>query len=153
MFRRGRLQRSLITLLALLIVTPQVLLRPCCCAQERSATLHASAETPALPACCQKRLQAAQQAAAANSSVQLPDTRPGVHDSSQCKCRVGSQLARSSRAVFNSALLRHLVVWLAPQTDDASSHVVQAQVLTHSADSAFPDWGPDSCARLCRWLV
>ena len=157
MFRRGRLQRSLITLLALLIVTPQVLLRPCCCAQERPAaapsTQHPE-QTPALPPCCLKRLQASQKSAATKVVTQVADSRAGIHDSGRCGCRVSNQAARTNRTVFNETLARHSVVWTAQPVDAfAVGQLTQSQVLTTAAHSAFPDWGPESCARLCRWIV
>jgi hypothetical protein len=154
MFQSGRLQQSLCTLLALLIVTPQVLLRPCCCARERSsqevtlASSEQSVEASALPPCCQKRLRAAQQTASARAAEQLP----GIHDSSRCACRISNQMARTNRVDFNGLLLRHIVVWMQHIKADAV-RTAQPQVLTSSAHSAFPDWGAESCTRLCRWLV
>ena len=158
MFRRGRLQRSLITLLALLIVTPQVLLRPCCCASERPAAVQAAEQpeqTRALPPCCLKRLQASQKSAATKAAAtHLADSRAGIHDSGRCGCRVSNQAARTNRTVFNATLARHSVVWTAESIDlFAVGQLTQSQVLTTAAHSAFPDWGLESCARLCRWIV
>jgi hypothetical protein len=156
MFLRGRLQRSLITLLVLLIVTPQVLLRPCCCAEERIATATTAgqpAEERTLPPCCLKRLQAAQ-AAAADAQSKPTDTRPGVHDSGRCGCRVANQVARSNRTVFNSLLLRHVVAWMSQQINHVEAGTLTpSTVLTTTADSLFPEWGSESCVRLCRWVV
>lgn len=162
MFLRGRLQRSLVTLLVLLIVTPQVLLRPCCCAQERIAVATTAGQTVAgqtaakrsLPPCCLKRQQAAQTAAASGARSKPVDTRPGVHDSGRCGCRVANQVARSNRTVFNALLLRHVVVWMSQQINHVEAgQLTPSTVLTAAADSLFPEWGSESCVRLCRWVV
>lgn len=156
MFRRGLLQQSLIALLALLIVTPHVLLRPCCCALGNAAVTQSAeqpADTHALPPCCLKRLQAAQQAQAiARSRDDAADHLPGIHDSGRCGCRVSNQMARTNRVDFNGILLRHIIVWLQHFESDAV-RITEPQILMSAVHTAFPDWGPESCARLCRWLV
>ena len=160
MFRRGRLQRSLITLLALLMVTPQVLLRPCCCAQKHVAVSAAGeqlAGNQALPPCCLKRLTARKSAVAsavASSPARREHSLPGIHDSGRCDCRVANQLALINRTVFKPILAHYLEVWTAPRIDNVGGgQPTLSPVLTTAAHSAYADWGSESCARLCRWVV
>lgn len=109
------------------------------------------AENHALPPCCLKRLQAAQKAAV--SPTPATESRPGIHDSGRCGCRVANQVARTNRTTFNGIVLRHFVVWMSQHIENiAAGELTPSQVLT-AAYSAFPDSGPESCARLCRWVV
>lgn len=147
---RGRLRRGLITLLALLMVTPQVLLRPCCCAADRTAKASQPADSSALPPCCLKRLQAAQNASAAKTTEKH---LPGIHDSSRCACRTLVATARTGRALFKTDALRHLNTWVAIQVIDLDSSPVLNPETISVARSTPPDWGEATHLRLCRWLI
>ena len=156
MFRRDSLQRSLITLLAFLIVTPQVLLRPCCCAQERIAAASeslATAKASALPPCCQQRELAKRNAATAQVVAGSTDSRPGVHDAGKCGCRAVMQVARTNRVILNLDLLRQVVLEVLAPQGDIGGPISRPQVAFAVAHVMEPDSGPEHCARLCRWLV
>lgn len=156
MFRRSRLQRSLITLLALLIVTPQVLLRPCCCVQERMATAEAARQTATvadLPPCCRQRMEASRKITSVPDAIETHPALPGVHDAGKCRCRVVMQVARTNRVILNLELLRPVALEVLAPLSDAGSPVSPPLVTLTSADSVAPDSGLAHCARLCRWLV
>lgn len=154
MTRRGTLQRSLIALLALLMVTPQVLLRPCCCVRG-STESGASAESTApvassLPPCCLKRLQAAQQAAVAERDSS--SRHPGVHDTGRCGCRNGAVVARLNRSVFKSVIDNQVTERTSFQNDHADVGLMFTSSISRG-HSPPPDIGLGHCIRLCRWLV
>lgn len=156
MTRRGSLQRSLITVLALLMVTPQVLLRPCCCSRQRTATAASSkaeADFASLPPCCQKRLQAAQKNATHSSYGERSTSLTGVHDSSRCGCRIKTEVARNTRAVFKALSDRQLETRVADQLVSSIRQSVLDAVLLTTAYWTPPDWGAGHPERLCRWLV
>lgn len=147
---RGRLQRGLITLLALLMVTPQVLLRPCCCSAELTAKASQPTDTSTLPPCCAKRIQAAQ-----NTSVAKPTEKhlPGIHDSSHCTCRTLVATARIGRALFRTDALRQLNIWVAIQVIDLDSSPGLNPETISVARSTPPEWGEATRLRLRRWLI
>lgn len=157
MTRRGRLQRSLITVLALLMVTPQVLLRPCCCAGQRTeaaADSKADNNLASLPPCCQKRLQSARKTSApkpygnaANSS------RSGLHDSGRCVCRIKTEVARTSRAIFKALAERQIEIGTSASVVSSDRQTILDRVLLTTAYFSPPDWGAEQSERLCRWLV
>lgn len=157
MIRRGRLQRTLITVLALLMVTPQVLLRPCCCAGQRTeAAVNAETDSKlaALPPCCQKRMQAAQKAAVPKSyGNDANSSRSGIHDSSRCGCRIKTEIARTSRAIFKALAERQFETLPSASVVSSDRQSVLDRVLLTTAYFAPPDWGAEHSARLCRWLV
>lgn len=157
MIRRGRLQRTLITVLALLMVTPQVLLRPCCCAGQRTEAAinsKADSELASLPPCCQKRLQAAQKAAVPKSyGNDTNSSRTGIHDSGRCGCRIKIEVARTSRAIFKALAERQFETGTSVSVVSSDRQSVLDRVLLTTAYFAPPDWGAEQSERLCRWLV
>lgn len=156
MTRRGSLQRGLITVLALLMVTPPALLRPCCCARPQSETAQVSqmaAQPTSLPPCCRKRLEAAQKAATQVAYGNRPVSQlPGVHDTGRCGCRIKTEVARTGRAIFRALSESPFETWTAP-LDVSGRQPVLTSVLLTAAYSQPPDWGAFQSARLCRWVV
>jgi hypothetical protein len=141
-------------MLVLLMVTPQVLLRPCCCTRQRAdavASADGHENFAALPPCCQKRLEAAQKAKSlANASTaQLP----GLHDSGRCACRIHTDVARTNRTHFKVEALRHLDAGIVAQVADSERQAMPYTEALASGYASPPDWGAVDPARLCRWVV
>ena len=158
MLRHCGFRRGLVTLLVLLLATPQMLLRPCCCTQAqansgRVAAAEAVANPRHLPPCCLKRLQAAQKLASAGSIRTDSDSRPGMTESGRCGCKSGAQIARTGRVIVNESLLRLLATGFPHPMDRADHQPVLTPSLKTAARTAWPDSGLEHCARLCRWLV
>ena len=190
MSRRGNLRRCLTVLLALLMVTPHAVLRPCCCSRDAVGKTEVgaagsrgakSAVSARLRPCCLKRLQGAQAAATTllhatiierfarasgegkdlirvreknkSSEARLKSRSPGVHDSSQCRCRSMSEMARSTRTVLRSITNRQLNTWIHVSISDQYRVRVASRDLIATIAVEPPDGRADYSIRLCRWLV
>jgi len=150
----GNLRRAFVALLVLLIVTPQVLLRPCCCSRGAAVKIEASATASALPPCCLKRLQAAKTTSPVDSEAkQLNSKRTGARDSGRCACRTQTAVARTGRALFKAVTQDHFLTANAIRVldlDAAASLNINSGLASHPPD---PDWGGLTHLRLCRWVV
>ena len=156
MTRRGNLRRILTLLLALLMVTPQVLLRPCCCAREKSgqeATKADESIPTGLSPCCQKRLQAAKSANSPSHAKPLVSHASSVSDFSKCGCRAKADIARTSRAVFKSLTHRSVDISDLQVAEILAIPPALVAGLEVAAHSSPPDPGVERCIQFCRWVV
>lgn len=175
MVRNGYTRRLFTVLLVLLTITPQNLLRPCCCSRIQALVIDAQpavgldadvldSEGSALAEmspCCRERLMAAQRAvthqAASSHCESTATATPSeglskVIESPSCSCRSTSETPRVERVVFRQADLKALAIltlFYAKTSDPLSMLTTQLSCDISTTELRLR---PD-CVQLCRWIV